>query len=372
MLVEEDRFELSAASIAWRLNLAEGAAESCDYNRILPRINANPVLISHFHARLGAIDGALNRTVVIDFEAEGTPCRDVQAALQRGGLSWVPFSNCAMDDGVLMLHSTSDIVFVPHDQAAPPQRLTITRDIKSDREKQFPNLRLKPAFETHLIAQGNIVPVPLQAGGLESFIAYLHVDTAKACAKWSTTPKASDQGLLASLFSGVKPTPSPIAQVDLVQLQGADFPKTFLQGPPYFNQVILQGPRSVVFSKGVQGQPRDGLPFGSIAEITAKGALRRQIYLEDYSRTPGMKKYGFDGHFTTSGQYFVRRPIYAARDICRGKPALVDLETGEIAKIKLPKEISTAFVQDHLGSVFWAILPQNDRQIVTVLKLRKA
>ncbi len=311
----------------------------------------------------------LNRTLVIDFEADGTPCRDVQGSLQRGALAWLPFSSCALDDGVLLLHSTSDIVFVPHDQSTPPQRLTITRDIRADREKQFPDLRLQPAFETQLIARGNVVPVPLQAGGMDSFIAYLHVDTAKACAKWSVKPDG--QGLLAALFARGERNRLPIAQTELAQLHGADFPKTFPPRAPYFNQAILQGSRTTVFSKGVQGQPRGGLPFGSIAEITDKGTLKRQIYLEDYSTIPGMTNYGFGGNFTTSGQYFIRNPLYAARDVCRGKPALVDLATGQIAKIKLPKDIATAFVQDHLGSDFWAILPQGDRKSVTVIKLRK-
>lgn len=369
-LVEDSWFELSHESIAWRLDWPEAAVKSCFWQQVIPSLNANPALVAAVLAQPGSLDGVLGRRVLIDFEAEGTPCRDLTPALLRDGVAGPLFQSCGLPKGMMFIHSTSDIVHVPYDEAAPPRRLRIDRDIVSGRAHINPALRLRVTGNTQLIAQGNVVPVPLTDGGTDSFLAYLHLDLQQGAAKWSLAPEAEPEGLIAGALARLRGTGSgPLKQADLAQLRVADFPNTGLSEPVYFDQAMLRGDQTIVFSPGISGWPKTGLPFGAIAEIGSTGRLKRQIYLEDYTLPPDRKQRGFQGRFTSSGRYFIRRAVYQANDAWKGKPTVVDLETGRVLQLGLPKNAATAEVQDHLGCHFWAIHRQGDGTS-RVLRLR--
>lgn len=148
-------------------------------------------------------------------------------------------------------------------------------------------------------------------------------------------------------------------------LRTSDFPANMGKAV-YFDRAILRDNQVILQSVGQFGQPRTGYRFGVIAQIDTHGAVKRQIYWQDYTDMPDEKKRGFKGDFTQSGDYFLAKGCYRPTDPWKGRTAAIDLTTGFAAPFKLPKGHADVTIIDHIDGQWWGTRtgPEGAMQVI--------
>lgn len=299
-----ESFEVGLRSVAYDLAVEPERLTGCHPQIIVPRTSQPPLV---FASVLGAGLG----NVLIDFAQEGAPAVPAFDGQYMHGY-------CSFEGGVLGFDDNGQVMY--HDAGRPPRPIVVTNPFE-------PTRRLSPAYR--LIAQGGQIAVPLR-DGVDADLAVLNVDLEVGRGQW--IPFSNGRHSLA--------------------LDPSDFPAN-LGKPVFFDRAIIRNAEIIVHSLGQFGHPRTGYCYAVLAQVGARGDVKKRIFWQDYNGLDDDKKRGFKGEFTQSCDYFIATGCYRPTDIWKGKTVAINLETGQALPFKLPKDYSDVTLIDHIDGDWW-------------------
>lgn len=266
----------------------------------------------------------------------------------------------AVSDQVMLLRGTRNLTAVSTVEPHISTAWSVSNDVVQ-RGLISPGLALRPYEESQIVALGDVAAIPLAGIRLGQRLGFLKFDVQARQARWVSWPEDPPGTLprnVVSIFRSGLTKNVPYEQlVHLPSIEHWNDRQHGLNEPiedhafAPINQAIATEGDVLAFTNG-HDMAQYGRWCSSLSVIDRSGHVAKRLFHEQYD-PDGLKKRGVSARFTSSGRYAVLAHFYKSTDEWSGRQKLLDLETGELIDLALPRGMSRFRIVDHAGDRFW-------------------
>lgn len=330
-------------------------------------------------------DGQRDRDVVqIEISDGGITALDLsEHAFRRDGQKFASndWASIPFGDSILYLQDTAHAFVVLRGGAADGENrvrpVRIEAGIEDVKIGEGRTDRLRPGRVAKPTSEDGVAMIPLDNGSRAKYLATLVFNAETQTARWQAFPgnaarSTARPSLISRIFGKKDSAQSPALAVTPITLSAEDFARirSVQIYEPSFNKALLRKGRVHIFTTGASESLKGGCECSDIAEIDADGRVVSKFLANDYCSTGDAKSRGLEGRFSTSGRYFILHSIYQSTDPWKGQQKFVDMDSGAMIDIRLPRGFTKFRIIDHAGEYFWAEPKDHSRDTQRYVRFR--
>lgn len=251
-------------------------------------------------------------------------------------------SAVGVGDAVLVILNADRVLFSGNHGRGHPQEVAtsnkVVRDAVGFNKGRLAKFVSRPA---KLKCPDEVVAVPIFFGDCTS-LAFLHIETEPLRATWTRWPSHYDSSKNPSFLDKI--------------LGRSTGDITAVERGAIIEQAIFKEGRPIVTGGGHSHSVAWGHQVFEVSEVDENGKLVTHVYNENFTGFPDQKKRGRYSMFSSSGKYCCLWSIYKSTDPWKGKQRLLELDSGDLIELSLPRGYTKFRFVDHNGGYFWFAL----------------